>query len=128
MADQRGQVTSLSKDLYQRLVRPEATDHQVWNVAPLAGVAGGGRWRRARAPAADAATGTRHLLRPAHGRPVMPIVGGLDVRGASRVHAFSAIIAGVTTLMVFRTVLVVTSLRLDSTLWGVSPPLLRPSH
>jgi hypothetical protein len=43
-------------------------------------------------------------------------------------HAFSAIIAGVTTLMVFRTVLVVTSLRLDSTLWGVSPPLLRPSH
>ncbi len=50
---------------------------------------------------------------------MVPIVGGLYVRRASTVHAFSAIIAGVTTLMVFRMFFATTSRWLDPTLWGL---------
>ena len=72
-------ATSLSKDLYNRFVRPEAHGSPGTERRPLGGGSRWGRRRRARAPAADGATGPRHLLRPADGQ-----LDGADRRRALR--------------------------------------------
>ncbi len=112
-------ATSLSKDLYNRFVRPEATDRQVLNVARWAAVAGGvgGVVLALLLQTVQQALDIFYALLTVS--LMVPIVGGLYVRRASTVHAFSAIIAGVTTLIAFRTVFVATSRWLDPTLWGL---------
>jgi solute:Na+ symporter, SSS family len=112
-------ATSLSKDLYKRFVRPEATDRQVLNVARRAAVAGGvgGVVLALLLQTVQLALDIFYALLTVS--LMVPIVGRLYVRRASNVHAFSAIIAGVTMLMVFWTVLVVASRWLDPTLWAL---------
>jgi SSS family solute:Na+ symporter len=111
--------TSLSKDLYKRFVRPEATDRQVLTVARWAAVAGGigGVLLALVLQTVQQALDIFYALLTVS--LMVPIVGGLYVRRASTVHAFSAIIAGVTTLLVVRLLFAATSRWLDPTLWGL---------
>lgn len=112
-------ATSLSKDLYKRFVRPDATDRQVLTVARWAAVAGavGGVVLALLLQTVQQALDIFYALLTVS--LMVPIVGGLYVGRASTVHAFSAIIAGVTTLLVFRMLFAATSRWLDPTLWGL---------
>ncbi|HUE89384.1 MAG TPA: sodium:solute symporter family protein [Vicinamibacterales bacterium] len=112
-------ATSLSKDLYKRFVRPQATDRQVLTVARGAAVAGGvgGVVLALVLQTVQQALDIFYALLTVS--LMVPIVGGLYVRRATTLHAFSAIIAGVTTLVVFRMFLAATSRWLDPTLWGL---------
>jgi solute:Na+ symporter, SSS family len=112
-------ATSLSKDLYKRFVRPEASDRQVLAVARWAAVAGavGGVVLALVLQTVQQALDIFYALLTVS--LMVPIVGGLYVRRASTVHAFSAIIAGVTTLVFVRLFLAPTSRWLDPTLWGL---------
>ena len=111
--------TSLSKDLYKRFVRPDATDRQVLRVARLAAVAGGlgGVVLALLLPSIVVALDIFYALLTVS--LLVPIVGGLYVPRATTVHALSAIGAGVTTLIVLRVFFVGVSRWLDPTLWGV---------
>jgi SSS family solute:Na+ symporter len=102
-----------------RFVRPEATDRQVLNVARWAAVAGGvgGVVVALMLQTVQQALDVFYALLTVS--LTVPIVGGLYVRRASTVHAFSAIVAGVTTLIGFRMLLAATSRWLDPTLWGL---------
>ena len=111
--------TSLSKDLYKRFVRPDATDRDVLRVARIAAVAGGlgGVALALLLQTVQQALDIFYALLTVS--LAVPVVGGLYVRRASTLHAFSAIAAGVATLIVFRTFLASTSRWLDPTLWGL---------
>jgi SSS family solute:Na+ symporter len=111
--------TSLSKDLYKRFVRPDATDQQVLRVARFAAVGGGagGVVLALLLPSIVVALDIFYALVTVS--LLVPIVGGLYIRRASTRHAVAAIVSGVTTLIVLRVFFSNVSRWLDPTLWGL---------
>jgi SSS family solute:Na+ symporter len=111
--------TSLSKDLYKRFVRPDATDQQVLRVARLAAVAGGvgGVVLALQLQSIVQALDIFYALLTVS--LLVPIVGGLYVARATTVHAIAAIVAGVSTLIVLRVFFAGVSRWLDPTFWGL---------
>ena len=111
--------TSLSKDLYKRFLRPQATDGQVLRVARLAAVAGGigGVILALLLPSIVVALDIFYALLTVS--LLVPIVGGLYIARASTAHALSAIVTGVSTLVVLRVFFSGGSRWLDPTLWGL---------
>jgi solute:Na+ symporter, SSS family len=111
--------TSLSKDLYKRFVRPDASDRQVLRVARLAAVAGaaGGIVLALLLQTIQQALDVFYALLTVS--LLVPVVGGLYVRRATTTHALSAIAAGVITLIVLRVGFAGVSRWLDPTLWGL---------
>jgi solute:Na+ symporter, SSS family len=112
--------TSLSKDLYKRFVRPDATDQQVLRVARLAAVAGGvgGVVLALQLQSIVQALDIFYALLTVS--LLVPIVGGLYITRATTAHALSAIAAGVTTLVVLRLFFAGVSRWLDPTFWGLA--------
>lgn len=92
-------ATSLSRDLYKRFVRPDATDSQVLGVARLSAVTGaiGGVILALVLPTVTAALGIFYALLSAS--LLVPVVGGLYSRRATSSDALRAIAAGVLTLL-----------------------------
>ena len=111
--------TSLSKDLYKRFVRPQATDRQVLRVARLAAVAGGlgGVVLALLLPSIVVALDIFYALLTVS--LLVPIVGGLYIARATTAQALAAIVAGVSTLIVLRVFFSGVSRWLDPTLWGL---------
>jgi SSS family solute:Na+ symporter len=111
--------TSLSKDLYKRFIRPDASDRQVLTVARLAAVAGGvgGVALALQLQSIVQALDIFYALLTVS--LLVPIVGGLYIARATTVHAMGAIVAGVTTLIVLRVFFTGISRWLDPTLWGL---------
>jgi SSS family solute:Na+ symporter len=94
--------TSLSKDLYKRFVRPDASDAQVLRVARLAavaGAAGGVLFALQLRTVADALIVFYSLLGVSL---FVPVIGGLFVRRAGTRHALVAIVVGVVTRLVLQ--------------------------
>ena len=94
-------ATSLSKDLYKRFVRPDASDARVLLVARWAAVAGavGGVLFALWLPTVTAALRIFYALLGVS--LLVPVVGGLYTRAGSRA-ALASIAAGVVTLLVVR--------------------------
>ncbi len=111
--------TSLSKDLYKRFVRPEATDQQVLRVARLAAVAGGAGGVVLALQLQSIITALDIFYALLTVSLLVPVVGGLYVRRARTLHALAAIVAGVCTLVVLRVFFAGGSRWLDPTLWGL---------
>ena len=111
--------TSLSKDLYKRFIRPDATDQQVLRVARLAAVLGGlgGVVLALRMESIVQALDIFYALLTVS--LLVPIVGGLYIARATTMHALTSIVAGVTTLIVLRVYFTGVSRWLDPTLWGL---------
>jgi SSS family solute:Na+ symporter len=111
--------TSLSKDLYKRFVRPDATDQQVLRVARLAAVAGGvgGVVLALQLQSIVQALDIFYALLTVS--LLVPIVGGLYVARATTAHAMAAIVAGVSTLVILRVFFTGVSRWLDPTFWGL---------
>jgi SSS family solute:Na+ symporter len=111
--------TSLSKDLYKRFLKPDATDQQVLRVARLAAVGGGvgGVILALQLQSIVQALDIFYALLTVS--LLVPIVGGLYIRRATTTEALAAIIAGVTTLTVLRVFFSGVSRWLDPTLWGL---------
>lgn len=111
--------TSLSKDLYKRFLKPDATDQQVLRVARLAAVGGGagGVILALQLQSIVQALDIFYALLTVS--LLVPIVGGLYIRRATTTEALAAIIAGVTTLIVLRVFFSGVSRWLDPTLWGL---------
>ena len=112
--------TSLSKDLYKRFIRPEATDRQLLAVARGAAVAGGtlGVLLAIQLPNVVAALTIFYSLLAAS--LFVPIVGGLYTTRAGTREALAAIAAGVSTLLVVRFRLGAQYAWLDPTLSGIA--------
>lgn len=111
--------TSLSKDLYKRFVRPDATDQQLLRVARGAAIAGGigGVVIALQLQTIRQALDIFYALLTVS--LLVPMVGGLYVKRASTPHAMSAIVAGITTWGVLRIFFSGGSRWIDPTLWGV---------
>jgi solute:Na+ symporter, SSS family len=111
--------TSLSKDLYKRFVRPDATDRQVLRVARLAAVAGaiGGVLLALQLPTVIAALDIFYALLTVS--LFVPVIAGLYIPRAGTREALAAIAAGVVTLLVVRLGLAGSHPWLDPTLSGL---------
>lgn len=113
-------ATSLSKDLYKRFLRPDASDRQVLRVARLAAVAGGagGVILALQLQSIIAALDIFYALLGVS--LFVPVLGGLYVRRAGTPEALAAIAAGVLTLLVVRVGLAGAYPWLDPTLLGLA--------
>lgn len=111
-------ATSLSKDLYKRFARPEATDRQVLVVARVAAVVGaiGGVCFALILPTVTDALRIFYALLGVS--LLVPVVGGLYTRAGSA-PALVSIAAGIATLLAVRFGLVAPFPRLDATLAGL---------
>ncbi|HET9452897.1 MAG TPA: sodium:solute symporter family protein [Gemmatimonadaceae bacterium] len=112
-------ATSLSKDLYKRFYRPEASDTQVLRVARAAAVAGalGGVLFALWLPTV---TGALRIFYSLLGVSLLvPVVGGLYTRAGSRA-ALASIAAGIATLLAVRFVGGARLAWLDPTLAGLA--------
>jgi SSS family solute:Na+ symporter len=111
--------TSVSKDLYQRYLKPSATDHELLSVARLSAVAGGVLGVLLSiylSTIVQAMTVFYSLLGVSL---FVPVLGGLYVRRAGQREALAAIAAGVVTLLVVRFGVAGYSGWLDPTLTGI---------
>lgn len=111
--------TTVSKDLYQRYLRPSATDQDLLRVARIAAVAGGiggVLLSVLLASIVQAMTVFYSLLGVSL---FVPVLGGLYVRRASQAEALAAIAAGVVTLLVVRFEVAGAHPWLDPTLSGI---------
>lgn len=111
-------ATSLSKDLFKRFVRPNASDAQILRVARMAAVAGaiGGVLFALWLPTV---TGALRIFYALLGVSLLvPVVGGLYTRAGSRA-ALASIGGGITTLLVARFALASRYPWLDPTLAGL---------
>lgn len=111
--------TSLSQDLYKRFVRPDATDRQVLRVARLAALAGGAGGVILALTLETIVQALDIFYALVTVSLLVPVVGGLFVRGARTSHALAAILCGVTTLIVLRLFFADVSRWLDPTFWGI---------
>ncbi|MFN8573303.1 MAG: sodium:solute symporter family protein [Gemmatimonadaceae bacterium] len=92
-------ATSLSQDLYKRVLNPQANDRQVLRVARLAAVAGG-LGGIAIALSAQTIVGTLSFFYSVLGVCLfLPIVGGLYVSALRTRHVMVAIAAGIITMV-----------------------------
>ena len=112
--------TSLSKDLYKRFIRPDATDRQLLTVARGAAIAGGalGVLLAIQLPNVVAALTIFYSLLAAS--LFVPIVAGLYTTRAGTAEALASIVAGVVTLLVVRFWLAARYSWLDPTLCGIA--------
>ena len=112
-------ATSLSKDLYKRFYRPQATDAQVLRVARLAAVGGafGGVLFALWLPTVIGALRIFYALLGVS--LLVPVVGGLYTRAGARA-ALTSIVAGIATLLVVRFALARQLPWLDPTLAGLA--------
>lgn len=111
-------ATSLSKDLYKRFLKPEASDQQLLRVARLAAIAGaaGGILFALWLPTV---TDALRIFFSLLGVTVLvPVVGGLYTKAGSRA-ALASIAAGITVLLVVRFGLGARLPALDPTLAGL---------
>jgi SSS family solute:Na+ symporter len=110
--------TSLSKDMYKRFVRPEASDQQLLRVARMAAVAGavGGVLFALWLPTVIDALRIFYALLGVS--LLVPVVGGLYTRAGSTA-ALASIAAGMLTLLVVRFLLSPAVPWLDPTLAGL---------
>jgi len=111
--------TSISKDLYQRYIKPSATDAELLRVARVAAVGGGVLGVLLSiylVTIVQAMTVFYSLLGVSL---FVPVLGGLYIRRAGQTEALAAIAAGVITLLVVRFGVVGRPLWLDPTLAGI---------
>ena len=94
--------TSLSKDLYKRFYRPDATDAQVLKVSRLAAIAGGTLGVLAAIVLPSVIDSLKVFYSLLAVSLFVPVVAGLHSRRAGTPEALAAIGVGVTTLMVAR--------------------------
>jgi SSS family solute:Na+ symporter len=112
-------ATSLSKDLYKRFYRPDASDAQIVTVARVAAVAGalGGVLFALWLPTV---TGALRIFYALLGVSLLvPVVGGLYTRAGSRA-ALASIAVGIATLLVVRFTMSARLPWLDPTLAGLA--------
>ena len=111
--------TSISKDLFQRYVRPAASDRELLGVARMSAVGGGVLGVLLSiylSTIVQAMTVFYSLLGVSL---FVPVLGGLYSRRAGQAEALSAIVAGVLTLLVVRFGFAGRYLWLDPTLCGL---------
>lgn len=111
-------ATSLSKDMYKRFLRPDASDRQLLTVARIASVAGavGGVLFALWLPTVTDALRIFYSLLGVS--MLVPVVGGLYTR-AGPGAALASIAAGIATLLVVRFTLAAKYPWLDATLAGL---------
>lgn len=94
--------TSLSQDLYRRLIAPNASDRQVLLAARIAAVLGGTLGVLAALVLPNILSALTIFFSILGVTLFVPIVGGLFVRRAGRPEALAAIACGTTTLLLLR--------------------------
>jgi SSS family solute:Na+ symporter len=95
--------TSLSKDLYKRIVNPSATPDQVLRVARLAALVGGTAGMLLAIFVVKEIIDALYVFYSIVGATLLvPVVGGLFVRKARTREALASIIAGMTALLVMQ--------------------------
>lgn len=92
--------TSLSKDLYQRMVNPSATPEQVLRVARIAAFVGGSAGMLlATFVVGEVITALSVFYSIIGAALLVPVLGGLFVKGATTRDAIAAIVAGMTAFL-----------------------------
>jgi SSS family solute:Na+ symporter len=95
--------TSLSQDLYKRVVNPNATQQQVLTVARIAALVGGSAGMLLAMFVVQEIIDALSVFYSIIGATLLvPVVGGLFVRGAGRREALSSIAAGMIAFLAIR--------------------------
>ncbi|MEQ1898057.1 MAG: sodium:solute symporter family protein [Vicinamibacterales bacterium] len=116
--------TSLSQDLYKRHINPEASDKRLLAVARGAAVAGGAAGVAFSVYLPTVVEGLSIFYSLLGVTLLVPVVGGLFIKGAGSREALTSIIAGVGTWLVVRYGLRGISAWLDPTLLGLAAAAL----
>ena len=111
--------TSVSKDLFQRYVRPTASDRQLLRVARLSAVGGGALGVLLSIYSSTIVQAMTVFYSLLGVSLFVPVLGGLYSRRAGQIEALAAIMAGVLTLLVVRFGFAARYPWLDPTLCGL---------